>query len=89
MLLKSETMTSEKADTEDEAPRHLSRLPATFVTAQRVSLRGLWAPNDNHELTVKGSHAWTPQIHLDLELAIRDHHTWSHMVRLWPRVDFQ
>ena len=44
---------SEKADAEDEASRPLSRLPATPVTAKLVPLRGLWAPNDDHELTVK------------------------------------
>ena len=75
---------SEKADTEDEASRPLSKLPATRVTTQPVPLRGLWASNDDHELTVKGGHAWSLQVHLDLELAIRDRHTWSRMMRLWP-----
>ena len=84
-----ETMASEKVDAEDEASRPLSRLPTTPVTAQPIPLHGLWAPNDDHELTVKGGHAWSPQNHLDLELAIKDRHTWSRTMWLWPRVDFQ
>ena len=82
-------MASKKANAEDEASRPLSRLLAPCITAQPIPLRGLWAPNDDHELTVKGNHAWSLQIHLDLKLAIRDCHTWSQMVQLWPRVDFQ
>ena len=70
--MKSETTASEKSDTEDEASRPLSRLPATPVTAHLVPLNGLQAPNDDPELTDRGSHAWSPQIHLDLELAIKD-----------------
>ena len=68
MSLKSETTASEKADVEDEVSRPLSRLPATLVTTQPVPLRGLWAPNDGHEWTIKGSHAWSLQVHLDLEI---------------------
>ena len=75
---------SEKADTEDEASRPLSRLFVTPITAQPIPLGGLWAPNDDRELTIKGSHARSLQIHLDLELAIRDRHTWSQMMQLWP-----
>ena len=89
MSLKSEMTASKKADAEGEASCPLSRLLATPVTAQPVPLCGLWPPNDDHELIVKGGHAWSLQIHLDLELDIRDRHTWSQMVRLWPRVDFQ
>ena len=77
MSLKSETKASEKADAEDEASHPLSRLPATPITAQPVPSHRLWASNDDHELTVKGGHTWSPQVHLDLELAIRDRHTWS------------
>ena len=69
-------MTSEKADAEDEVSCPLSRLPATPITAQPVPSRGLWALNDDHELTVKGGHAWSLQVYFDLELAIRDLHTW-------------
>ena len=54
MSLKSETKASEKADAEDEASHPLSRLPATPITAQPVPSHGLWALNDDHELTVKG-----------------------------------
>ena len=88
MSLKSETTASEKTDTEDKASRPLSRLPATPVIAQPVPLRGLRALNDDPELTVKGGHAWSLRIHLDLELAIKDSHAWSQMVQLSPRVDF-
>ena len=72
MSLKSETTTSEKANAKDEASYPLDRLPATPVTAQPIPSHGLWAPNDDHELTVKGSHAWSSQVPFDLELAIRD-----------------
>ena len=58
MSLKSETTASEKANTEDDASRSLSKLLARPVTAQLIPLRGLQAPNDNPELTVKGGHAW-------------------------------
>ena len=61
MSLKSETTTYEKVDAKDEASRPLSRLPVTHVTAQPIPLRGLWAPNDDHELTVKSGHAWSPR----------------------------
>ena len=67
MSLKSETMASEKADAEYKVSRPLSRLFTTPVAAQPVPLCGLWAPNNDHELTVKGDHAWSLQIHLDLE----------------------
>ena len=66
----------------------MSRLLAAPITAQPIPSRGLYALNDEHELTVKGGHVWSPQDHLDLELAIRDRHTWSRMMRLWPRIDF-
>ena len=57
MSLKNEMIAFEKADTEDEMSHPLSRLPTTPITAQPVPSRGLWAPNDDHELTVKGGHA--------------------------------
>ena len=82
MSLKSEMTTFEKADAEDEASHPLSKLCATPAIAQPIPSHGLWALNDDHKLTIDGSHAWSPQFHLDLELAIRDHHTWSRMMRL-------
>ena len=84
MSLKSEMTASEKVDVEGETSRPLSRVLATPIIAQPIPLRGLWASNDDHELTVKGCHVWSLQIHLDLKLAIRDRHTWSRMMRLWP-----
>ena len=59
MSLRSEMTASEKADEEDEVSRPLSRLLATPVTTQSILLHGLWAITDNHELTVKGGHAWS------------------------------
>ena len=88
MSLKSEMTAFEKADIDDEVSHPLSKLPATPITAQSIPLRGLRAPNDDPELTVKYGHAWSPRIHLDLELAIKDHHAGSQRVRLWPQVDF-
>ena len=89
VFLKSETMASKKPDIEDEVSRPLSKLPATPVTTQPVPSCGLWAPNDDFELTVEGGHVGSSQIHLDLELTIRDRYTWSLMMQLWHRVDFE
>ena len=52
-------MTSVKADTEDEAPHPLNKLPTILATGQPDPYEGLPPDDNNLNLTVKDGHAWS------------------------------